>query len=428
MEGHIRKRGDKWYYSFEAASIGGKRKRIERVGGRTKKEAEAALRKALDEYERTGTHYDPSDISVSDYLDYWFDNYVKVNLKYSTQAGYLMLINNHLRPRFGQYKLLSITPAMLQEYANSLKPAGLSKSHIDGILSTFSVALDYAVEPLRYIPDNPMRLVRFPKVEKKPRERIILALEDWEKIISRFSGTRFYIPLLIGFYTGLRISETCALTWDDIDLTNRTLSVNKQVVKRNFGADVRKAVEKKGKKGKKEQRSSWYFTTPKTVSSNRLVKFGETLYHALKEEKELQEKNEEEYGEFYTVHVLKKEMDEKGNDMYRIVPVQKCVGSELQRVKMVCVSENGEYTSTDSFKYCSRTIHFELKLAFDYHSLRHTHATLLIESGANPKNVQARLGHSNVTTTMQTYVHDTEKMTEDSVALFEKAVLPTEQK
>ncbi|MGN9077947.1 tyrosine-type recombinase/integrase [Oliverpabstia intestinalis] len=64
---------------------------------------------------------------------------------------------------------------------------------------------------------------------------------------------RYFIPLMIGFYTGLRISEAFALTWDDIDFEKRTLSVNKQVVKRNFGADVRKVVEKKGKKAKERR-------------------------------------------------------------------------------------------------------------------------------------------------------------------------------
>ena len=102
------------------------------------------------------------------------------------------------------------------------------------------------------------------------------------------------------------------------DFEKRTLSVNKQVVKRNFGADVRKVVEKKGKK---EQRSSWYFTTPKTEASARTIPFGDTLYQALKQEKTEQMKNEMKYGEFYTIHVLKKEIDEKGNDMFRIVPV-----------------------------------------------------------------------------------------------------------
>ncbi len=170
----------------------------------------------------------------------------------------------------------------------------------------------------------------------------------------------------------------------------------------------------------KEQRSSWYFTTPKTESSCRVVPFGDTLYQALKKEYAQQRMNEFKYGEFYTIHVLKKEVDEKGNDMFRVVPVQKCVESSLQRVRLICIAENGQYTSTDSFKYCSRVIHREMQLAFDYHSLRHTHATLLIESGANVKNVQARLGHTNIKTTLQTYVHDTEKMGEQSVELFEQ--------
>ena len=119
--------------------------------------------------------------------------------------------------------------------------------------------------------------------------------------------------------------------------------------------------------------------------------------------------------------MLKKETDEKGNDMYRIVPVQKCAASQLPRTRLVCIDKNGQYTSTDSFKYCSRVIHNELQLAFDYHSLRHTHATMLIEAGANIKNVQVRLGHANIQTTLQTYVHDTEKMAEQSVELFEQA-------
>lgn len=180
---------------------------------------------------------------------------------------------------------------------------------------------------------------------------------------------------MIGFYTGLRISETFALMWDDIDFEKRTLTVSRQIVKRNYGADVHKAVEKKGKK---ELKSSWYFTTPKTESSTRTVKFGETLCQTLKMEHTAQLKNEMKYGEYYTIHLLEKELDEKGNDMFRIIPVQKCLNSAFPRIHMICVAENGEYTSTDSFKYCSRIIHKELLLAFDYHSLRHTHATVFL--------------------------------------------------
>ena len=420
MTGGTRKRGATWSYYFDLGKIDGKRQKKEKGGFKTKKEAETALAKAINEYNNAGAVFTPSEITVSDYLDQWYDLYCKPNLKYQSQVTYLRIIEIHLKPKYGKYRLKALTSAILQEYANDLKMSGLAKKYVSCILTVFGAALDYAVEPMHYLSANPMRYVKFPKIERKPRERIVLAMEDWNRIIERFpSGSRFYIPLMIGFYTGLRISDTFGLTWDDIDLEKRELTVNKQIVKRNFGADVRKVVEKKEKR---ELRSSWYFATPKTQSSKRTVKFGEMLYQALKKERAEQMKNELKYGEHYIIQVVKKEFDEKGNEMQRIVPVQKSLQSDLPRVKMVCVTEHGEYTSTDSFKYCSKIIHKELKIAFDYHSLRHTHATILIESGADVKDVQTRLGHANIQTTLQTYVHDTETMINRSVDIFEQAV------
>lgn len=151
MNGGTRKRGSTWSYYFDLGKVDGKRKRKEKGGFSTKKEAETALAKALNKYNNAGVVFESSEITVTDYLNQWFDLYCKTNLKYNTQIGYLRIIQGHLIPKFGMYHLKAITPAILQEYAVNLKMNGLSKSHLVGILSVFSTALNYAVEPMHYL-------------------------------------------------------------------------------------------------------------------------------------------------------------------------------------------------------------------------------------------------------------------------------------
>ncbi|MFR8171510.1 MAG: tyrosine-type recombinase/integrase [Marvinbryantia sp.] len=414
-----RKRGKTWEYGFEGAKIAGKRNRITKGGFRTKADALEAGNKALAQYNSAGQSFSPSQISVADYLDYWMDNYCKMNLKYNTLNGYRKIIDTHLKPQFGHYRLCALTAAPIQEYANQLKINGYARGSVVGIISTLSGALNYAVEPMHYLQYNPCNNIRYPKFAPKAETRFIISPEDFSQIIARFGpGTPFYLPLMLGYYTGMRISEAFALTWDDIDLEACTLTVNKITVKRNRGTTMQKIKRKENR----EEKSAWYFGTPKTKGSVRTIKFGETLFNALRSAKRKQKENRLRYGEYYTDIFLLPEQDEKGDKILRLVEVERSIPCALTRTDMVCVRENGQYISTDSFKYCARVIQHELKIAFNYHSLRHTHATMLIENGADIKDVQERLGHDNIQTTMQTYVHNTETMSNRSVDIFEQAV------
>lgn len=109
--------------------------------------------------------------------------------------------------------------------------------------------------------------------------------------------------------------------------------------------------------------------------------------------------------------------------MQRLIPVKRGIPVDLPVADLVCVREDGSMISTDSFKYVCRVVHHDLHLAFNYHSLRHTHATMLIEAGADLKDVQERLGHANIETTMDKYVHNTDEMRDRTVDIFENIAL-----
>ena len=91
----------------------------------------------------------------------------------------------------------------------------------------------------------------------------------------------------------------------------------------------------------------------------------------------------------------------------------------LPELNLVCVSENGQFHGTDSMKYPSRIINNELGIRFNFHALRHTHATRLIETGVPVKAVSDRLGHSSSRITLDVYVKVTDKMKSDAVDAFE---------
>ena len=405
MEGHVRKRGQKWYYSFEAANIDGKRKRIERVGGNTKREAEAALRTALQEYNNAGLCFEPTEISYSDYLDYWMDNYVKLECRDNTQRIYSDILRIHLKPYLGIYKLKAITPTILQQHLNKLYAQGLSKNYLGNIYGVLSGSFRYAVEPFHMIKESPMTYVRMPKCANKKvdTDHTIIERDNFNTILDRFPfGSQYHILLMICYYTGTRIAECTGLTWDRVDLDKGTITIDRILVK--------------------HQDKKWYLGDPKTTTSSRTIPIGDMLTKTLKEHRKWQLENRMKYGNYYKNYYLSKDSNVYGLDNkveYKTTD---------EKVEFICCQENGTLVNPDLARYCSRVINFELGIQFNFHALRHTHATVLIENGANMKDVQKRLGHAQLSTTMDIYVKATEKMEKETVNIFESAVnsnLPT---
>lgn len=376
MKGSIRKRGSTWYYSFDLGIIEGKRKRKEKGGFRTKSECEKALRVALNEFEQNGSIFTASEIYFNDYLDIWYDNYVLINCKFGTADYYGRIINLHLKPYFKEMKLKQITPVILQKFLNYKMVNGYSKNSVSNFYGVLSGSLKYAVYPCNYIRENPMPYVKMPKYDEKIKETSdlkIISYDNFNKILNRFPfGSSFYIPLQIAFHTGMRGGEITALKWENVDLENKIISVNYTLVSKGKGR--------------------FELGTPKTKSSYRKIDIGDTLVAILKKHNIYQKENKLRYGTYYT-------------------------DSDF-----VCTKENGELVTTDSLKYLSRVVNYELKIPFNFHSLRHTHATMLIENGAHIKTVQKRLGHSKLSTTMDTYAHVTEKMKTEAVDILENII------
>lgn len=417
---NIPDRKPNWEYRFETAKINGKRNNISKSGFRTKKEALEAGTKALAEYNNSGKTFEPSEISVSDYLDFWLTNYAEMNLAYATIAAYTNIIKNHIKPRIGYYKLKSIDAITLQTLINDIYvQRGFSKAFLHNILKVLKGAFKYAKSTAKLINDNPALDVSLPKFPYQESRTQILQKDEIVNMLERFKSSPYqYYALLIGYYTGLRVSEVYGLTWDCIDFDKKEITVNKIVKKLDKDASGERRGGIRGK-----AKTKWYLGECKTHSSYRTIRIGDTLLNALKDYRNLQDKNKILYGDLYMKHYIKEETTKSQRKLYRIISFDDTEGIEiaLPQVDLVMVKENGEFHGTDAMKYPSKVAKYELGINFRFHELRHTHATRLIESGAPIKDVQTRMGHSNITTTMNIYVENTNKMQEQTVELFENA-------
>ncbi|WP_446681927.1 site-specific integrase [Enterococcus devriesei] len=157
------------------------------------------------------------------------------------------------------------------------------------------------------------------------------------------------------------------MTWDNISFEDQTLTVDKNMIQVQAGFEI---------------------GTPKTQAGYRTIAIDEILINDLRVHRKRQMENKVRHGKYY------------------------------YDSNFVCTKENGETVTPNSIKWSSSQVKKKLGINFNFHSLRHTHATMLLEDGVKPKIVQERLGHLRISTTMDKYVHVTKKMKNEAVDIF----------
>lgn len=411
---HVLKSGKKSYeYRFEGSSVNGQRKWITKGGFKTKTEARKAGLYAQQQYETVGQVVSPSSMSFSDYLDLWMEQDCKTDLKETTIHNYNKRIKNLIKPALGIYPLNGIRKDNLQAFVMDLFDAGYSRNTISSIIGILSKSMNYAVDHhyLSYSPAVRLKIPknRTPTTPTRTKGRVIIPDNAIKAILAKFPETHpSYIPLRLGVECGLRIGEAYALVWEDVDLDNQLITINRQI--QWHKDESRSRAEKLSSNGTASAGNGfWYFANPK-YNSIRTISISDKLTELLRRAKKRQAVMREYYGEQFTTYSAEYELFFDGRKVPNPIPINAIhQGGGGCPVNFICIRDNGTYITSRTMQYPSSIIQKEIFEKFDYHSLRHTHASILYSSGLNLKYVSDRLGHKDYQVTANVYVHLTDK-------------------
>ena len=404
INGSLRERNGLYYYRISTGKVDGKYKYIERYAGKTEEEARKTLLKVSNEYDTTGRIFKESGITFSDLLDDWFKNKCVGSVREGTKNDYNNVIKNHLKKEpFANKRINTLTIDELQEYINR-KSSILAKSTMKAHFVVLNKALEYAVYPKQYIKESPMHYVTRPKKQDDVLEILdddekkieTITTEEYNEVLKCIShNPQLQLVFQIAWFTGARLGEVCALTWDDVDFTEKTL-----VIKKNLFYN--------------SQDHRWELGKTKN-GKPRTIEISDTLVGILKRAKHDQKLNRFANPDKY----INKYLNVVKTENTTHIVVSSDTGQQL--VDFVCVQNNGQIISN---QYVKTSITRYIRkggqgIDFHFHMIRHTHATLLLSNGASMKEVQDRLGHSKITTTMDVYAHTTKQTRKKTADLFD---------
>ena len=403
---NIRKRGNFYEYRIEIAKVDNKRQWLSKSGFRTKAEALESGSQAYTEYLNAGIPFKQCDLSYSDYLDYWLENYCMNNLKYNTIQTYKIIINKYLKKNIGKYKLSTITSVALNSYITDLvNKYNHSKTYYKNILKVIKGSFRDACNLYGFIKYNPALTLRLPKMEEElNNKRHYYTNEEIDKILDRFKdNATFVASFLTSCYTGMRTGEVFALTWEDIDFEERIIHIKHSVYDKT-----------------RDDKGRWYIGTTKTISGTRDVYISTTLLEALKNFKKKQDYLKKIYGKKY-IYYHKEEVTNSYGKVIETRIVENKKGYKYDNnMDLVFVKSNGGYTGTDLIKYPFKIIRNELGFKnCRFYDLRGSYATKILNNGIERREVADILGHKDVSTTENYYISSTSDTRKNATEVFD---------
>ncbi len=305
--------------------------------------------------------------------DWLFDVHF-IDIKPSSKERYEGIYRNYIKnSKISSIKLNDLTSKDIQNYYNYLIKKGKTVNSIKNLNKIIAPCIRYAYNNNKIIKDFSKSIVLPKETEEKRLNKINevqpFSLEEQKKFINAIKGHDLEVLFITALNTGLRQGELLALTWDDFDFDDNTVTVNKTV---KYISDV-----------SKEGRGNCNITvqTPKSEASNRTISIPELLTKRLKK-----------------YQLQQKELKLKMANLY------------IDNRLVFCNIYGGYLDSSNVRKRFKRILINNGFKDKKFHDLRHTYATRLFELKEEPKTVQSLLGHSNISITLDTYTHVLESM------------------